>query len=68
MIVTGFTGIIHDELLSPQLQRNLALAGLSSEALSLLQRRCSEQEFHAEAVLWRAGESVSWVFFPVCEN
>jgi CRP-like cAMP-binding protein len=48
------------------LQRNLVLAGLSSEALSLLRRHFREQEFHAEAILWRAGETASWVFFPVC--
>src|SRR6516165_3006576 len=46
-------------------QRNLLLAGLSSEALSLLQRHFSQQESDAGAVLWQAGDSAGWVFFPV---
>jgi hypothetical protein len=45
--------------------RNLLLAGLSSEALSLLQKHFSMEDLRAGAVLWQAGDSAGWVFFPV---
>jgi CRP-like cAMP-binding protein len=57
---------LHDVLPSCQeSQRNLLLAGLSSEALALLQKHFSEQQLAAGAMLWQAGASARWVFFPV---
>jgi CRP-like cAMP-binding protein len=46
-------------------ERNLLLAGLSFEALSLLHKHLREEELAPGAVLWKAGASAGSVFFPV---
>jgi CRP-like cAMP-binding protein len=46
-------------------QRNLALAGLSAEASSLLQMHLREHELREGAALWNPGDQVEEVFFPV---
>jgi CRP-like cAMP-binding protein len=65
MTMSAPARIIHDALPSfHELQRNLLLAGLSSEALSLVQKHLREEELAPGAVLWKAGDSAGSVFFP----
>jgi CRP-like cAMP-binding protein len=46
-------------------QRNLLLAGLSSEASFLLYRHMKEREFAKRTVLWEADAPTGRIFFPV---
>jgi CRP-like cAMP-binding protein len=65
MTISAPARVIHDALPSfDELPRNLLLAGLSSEALSLVQKHLREEELAPGAVLWTAADSAGSVFFP----